>query len=501
LAFAVVAFGPRGTDVAAQLYRVGLFHRQGLVVWDSQWYGGHWTMSYSVLFPIAAGILGIATVAALSAAGASWAFDRLALGHFGPSARVGSAVFAVGTVAAVAIGQLPFLFGEALAIGAVWAAARRRRYLAAALAALVALASPLAAAFLVLVVLAWLVGSWPQRHWPLVALIACPSAVVGVLFLAFPGQGSMPFRGWSFVWFAAALLAVAIVMPRQERAIRAGALLYLAAGGLSYVLSTPMGGNATRLVTCVGAPLIACTLHPNRRRLVALAAGPILVAQWSPAVAAYATGSDASSRAAYYAPLLTFLSQHREPIARVEIVPTRSHWEAAFVAPTVALARGWERQLDTAIASIFYQNGALNQVSYRAWLSDAGVRYVALPDVALDYAGVLEGQLLHAGVSGLRPVWSDAHWKVFELSGSTGMVAGPGRLTDVNGRHIEVTAATASPLVVKVRYDPRWTVARGSACIAEASGGWIGLDVRRPGPVRVELRLFPAAAPKCSAEP
>ncbi len=31
---------------------------------------------------------------------------------------------------------------------------------------------------------------------------------------------------------------------------------------------------------------------------------------------------------------------------RVEVPLTRSHWEAALMAPTVSLARGWEKQLD-----------------------------------------------------------------------------------------------------------------------------------------------------------
>ncbi len=46
---------------------------------------------------------------------------------------------------------------------------------------------------------------------------------------------------------------------------------------------------------------------------------------------------------------------------------------------------------------------------------DNGVRFVALPDVKLDYAAVAEGALLEAGVPGLRPVWHDSHWKVYAV--------------------------------------------------------------------------------------
>src|SRR5437016_4975027 len=109
LAVAAVVAGWRGVDVPAQLYRVGLFHRDGLVLWDSQWYGGHWTLEYSVIFPPVAGVLGIQVTEVLSAVAAALAFDRLVVGHFGERARLGSLLFATGTLAEVAIGQLPFL--------------------------------------------------------------------------------------------------------------------------------------------------------------------------------------------------------------------------------------------------------------------------------------------------------------------------------------------------------------------------------------------------------
>src|SRR5436309_2209370 len=101
LALVAVAMGWRGMDLPAQIYRVGLFHRSGLVLWDSQWYGGHWTLNYSVIFPPVAGVLGMQVTEVLTAAGAAWAFDRLVVGHFGRSARVGSVLFAAGTFAQV----------------------------------------------------------------------------------------------------------------------------------------------------------------------------------------------------------------------------------------------------------------------------------------------------------------------------------------------------------------------------------------------------------------
>src|ERR1700733_3883322 len=132
LALLVVLTGAQGVDLAAATYRVELFARSGLTLWDSQWYGGHWTFDYSVLFPALAGWLGLNVIALLSATGAALAFDRVAVRHFGPVGRLGSLLFAAGTTVQLAIGQLPFLTGEALALGACWAASRRRWSLAIA---------------------------------------------------------------------------------------------------------------------------------------------------------------------------------------------------------------------------------------------------------------------------------------------------------------------------------------------------------------------------------
>jgi hypothetical protein len=95
----------------------------------------------------------------VSATVASWAFDRVVVGHFGASARIGSVLFAAGTLAQVAIGQLPFLLGEALALSAFLAARRRHLRLAVALGLAAVLSSPLAGAFLVLAAASWLVAS------------------------------------------------------------------------------------------------------------------------------------------------------------------------------------------------------------------------------------------------------------------------------------------------------------------------------------------------------
>lgn len=478
----------RGVDLPAQLYRVSLFHRVGLTLWDSGWYGGHWTLNYSVLFPPVAGVLGVAITEMLSAAAAALAFDRLVTGHVRRGARVGSLLFAVGTLAQVAIGQLPFLPGEALALGACWAATRGRWPAAWSLGTATALASPLAGGFLALAALAWSLSARPDRRLrPAALLIAAGIPMIG-LSAVFPGQGTMPFPLLDSVWLLVLFSAALVALPPDERTLRTGLCLYLGAVALSYLLPTPVGGNISRLGECLGAPLLVCGLWPRRRLLLAVGVVPLVLLQWVPALASFTSDRrDASVQPAYFRPLLGFLARHGQPMGRVEVVPTHLHWEAADVAPRVPLARGWERQLDTADNPIFYTPGALTPASYRAWLLNNGVRWVALGDVALDYAGQAEALLLQRGALGLVPAWHDAHWRVFAVSGSTGIVDGPARLLHLDARGITLAASSPGRLTVRVRASSHWALVTGRGCVASAPNGWISVDARSPG----ELRLAP----------
>ncbi len=81
----------------------------------------------------------------------------------------------------------------------------------------------------------------------------------------------------------------------------------------------------------------------------------------------------------------------------------------------VSLARGWERQLDTRYAALFYGPAALTAPAYRAWLAENRVVYVALPDARLDYAGRAEGALVARGLPYLREVWRSPHWRLFRV--------------------------------------------------------------------------------------
>ncbi len=493
LAVVVILTGAQGVDLAAATYRVELFARSGLTLWDSQWYGGHWTFDYSVLFAPIGWLAGIPLLETVCVALAAWAFDRLAVRRFGRAGRVAAVVFAAGTVAQVAIGQEPYLLGETFALLALLSARRRLWPLAGSLGTATTLASPLAGAFLALAALAWLIGTWPQARLAAGTLTLAAGLPVLVLQAVFPGFGTMPFPTANFLAMFGAAVAIGVAVGRRDRTLAIGVALYALTLVVAFAVPSQIGNNATRLGASFGLAIVVGLLWEQRRRwrrmLLAAAMVPLALAQWVPASHALLGDGNPSTHAAYYQPLLSFLRRADHPLGRVEVVPTALHWEAAYVAPSFPLARGWERQLDTGANPIFYTAGALTPASYRAWLFATGVRFVALPDVALDYAAKAEGRLVAAGVSGLREVWHSAHWRVYQVLGAPGLVSGPARLLSASGPELRLVVLRPGVVVIRERYVDAWGLASGSGVITRARGGWLELEARRAGAVVLRVGI------------
>jgi hypothetical protein len=527
--------GWRGVDLPAQLYRVALARSHGLTLWDSQWYGGHWTLDYSVLYPATAAVVGVGALSVMCAAAAALAFDRLVVAQLGRSARFGSLVFALGVIVETSIGQLTFFFGEALALWCVVTASRRHWWLAAFLAAASSLASPLAGAFLVLALGAWWIVSCfehdptsprpepeagrraalvaaaariPMRPLPLrlLGVVSAACAPILVTSVFFPGQGRMPYPVGDWIWHVAIAFGLWSLTPYSQRILRAGFALYAFAATVCLVVPSPIGGNVGRLTDCLALPL-AIVLCWNRgsparpldrfprlaghpRALLAVIAIPLAVAQCAPAWDAITVNPGRPwTHQAFYAPLVTWLDHQPGPLARVEVVPTQDHWESAYVAPSIPLARGWERQLDVADNPIFYKPDALNRTSYVEWLRDDGARYVALAAAPLDYAGVAEGRLVRSGLPGLSLVWHNADWRVYRLRGSTGIVSGPATLTSMVGGQVSLDVTRPGPVLLRVRWSPDWRVQIGDATLSETANGWMTVRARYPGVVRLAISL------------
>jgi hypothetical protein len=484
-AYLIVA--PPAADLAAATYRGDLFARVGFTTWDTGWYAahGHWLPAYSLLSPALGALLGVRVVLALSAVAASVLFALTAERAFGTeAARVAAAWFALGFCVGLLSGRVPYDLGFALGLGAVLALMRGRLALALGLALLTSVASPVAGAFIALAgVAGGLEGVFrkkaiptrargasrkestdthlelradPEHHsggtalmldrdaqrW--LGLTVAAIAPILALSLAYPEGGYEPFAPSAFWPALAGVLLVALFLPRSplgprgRGVVRLGAALYALMLLGAYAIHTPMGGNAARLGPLLAAPLLAGVLWDRQRGTLLLLAPLLFYWQLATPIRDYSSiAGDPSVHASYYAPLrseLRRLTGGRPTI--VEVPLTKAHWEASYLAghDGISLARGWERQLDTRYAALFYRP-RLSASEYRVWLRENRVEYVALPDAPLDRAGRLEAALIAArpgtrtrgghvetvagerGVPYLRELWRSAHWRLYRAMG------------------------------------------------------------------------------------
>jgi hypothetical protein len=438
LVLAYLILAPPAGDLAAATYRSDLFARVGFTTRDTGWYAAHgyWLPGYSLLSPALGALLGVRLLLALSALSACALFALIAGRLFGMApARVAAAVFALGFCVGLLSGRVPYDLGFAIGLAAVLALMRGAFPLALALAVLTGLASPVAGAFLGLAGLALALTDLRGGDMPGRGLALCAAALIPVLALslAYPNGGYEPFAASAFWPALAGVLPLALLLPqgplsrRGQQALRVGAALYALALIGAYAIHTPMGGNAARLGPLLAAPLLAGILW-ERQRVVLLALAPLLLYwQLATPIRDYTSiAGDPSVHASYYAPLFAELRHLQAGRKRgssdastiVEVPMTAAHWESAYLAghDGVKLARGWERQLDTRYAAIFYGK-TLSPWAYRAWLAENRVQYVALANAPLDKAGSLEGKLVAQGLPYLRELWHAQHWRLYRVMG------------------------------------------------------------------------------------
>ena len=251
--------------------------------------------------------------------------------------------------------------------------------------------------------------------------------------------------------------------------------------------------------------MAALVLWDRRPKLLALAIVPLLYLGWEAPVRDLSTSSnDPSVSTAYYRPLLNFIARRREggqtPF-RIEIPFTHFHWEAYVVATHYPIARGWERQLDIQDNAIFYRAGALTATTYRRWLHENAVRYVAVPDAKLDYSATAEVALVDRGLPYLHLVQRYTHWRIYAVAHATPIADGPATLTGLGPDWLTLRVRRPGSVRIHVRFTPYWAITHGSGCVA-ADGAWTRLQARRAGTYRIATRFslgrIHATSPRCT---
>jgi hypothetical protein len=495
-AIVYLVFEPSSVDLAAQTFRADLFESDGPLLWNNYWYGGHYLLTYSVLFPPLGALVGPRVVGAIAVVAMAALFAVLARRRYGERAWLGTLWLGGATATMLLANRLTFALGAAIGLGALLAVQRGRHVLGGALAALSSLGSPVAGLFVAIAGGALAVTGRPRLGLALAAVALMPIAVLG---LAFPAGGYFPFVFTAFLpvpLFAAAAL---VLLPPEERLLRAGVLIYAALCLVLFVFHTQVGANAARLGSLFGGPVLALGLAGRRPVALALVALPLLYWQWTAPVRDFAAAQgDPSVQASYWEPLIGELERVTQGRpTRVEVPPTRNRWEADYLPPEFSLARGWLRQSESDDFDLF-TDGNLTPAAYRAWLQDNGVGYVALADAVADYLAEDEGDLIRGGLPYLRPVWSDEHWRLYRVRDAAGLVSpadGPAerpargaRVAKVGASSFTLSARTAGSYLARFHWTPYWSVTEGDACV-EPDGDWTRVDVRRPGSVEVAARF------------
>ncbi|WP_433126113.1 hypothetical protein ACQPWW_25825 [Micromonospora sp. CA-240977] len=515
-----------GSDLAAQVARADFFAAHGPTPVDLRWYAGVQQFGYSLLSQPVMALLGVRVTGALALVASAAALAALLVRSEVPRPLLGSLVGVVTLAGNLVSGRVTYALGVTFGLAALLALSRgvppgrrprtvARLGVAAAGALLASATSPVAGLFVGLAGVALLLT---RRYADGLALGVAAAAPLAATALFFGDGGWMNISHTDAVRAVLTSLLVAALVA--YRPVRFGALLSAAGVLAAAVVHTPVGLNATRLVTMFALPVLAAAAGPpawladrlarrSARRATpagAAAAGRsrsarlarlrpaagltallVVVCVWQPPVVpADLRGiGDPTSAPGYHAPLRAFLAGQRLT-GRVEVPPTRNYWEAARLGE-VPLARGWLRQADIDRNPLFFTTvpgaagtGApLTPATYRAWLAENAVQYVALPDAPLSWVGRAEAELVEDGLPYLTPVWSGPHWRVWSVVDPTPLVAAPAELIRADGAAVTFRAATAGPVGVRVRHS-RWLVASGGATVTP-DGDWATVTVPRPG--------------------
>ena len=483
-----------GSDLSAQVARAEFFTDHGYTPIDLRWYAGVDQLGYSLLSQPVMALLGVRVTGVLALIAAATLLAVLFRRTAAPRPWLGAPVGVVCIAGNLVSGRVTYGLGIAFGLAALaLLTAPRWRWLAILPALAASATSPVAGLFLGLAGVALLLAGRVIDG----LLVAVPAAApLTLTALLFGDGGWMNISHDDTLRAVVASLAVAVFVP--HRPVRIGALLSALGVLGAALLHTPVGLNATRLSVMFTLPLLAAYASVPRRAGFGVHEkdGPLELPGWALAILLIAacwwqppvvTGDvrdlgNPTADPAYFAPLLAQLGSETLT-GRVEIPPTRDYWESAHMGD-VPLARGWLRQADIARNPLFFHEipgtsgtgVSLTPDSYRAWLRDLAVQFVAVPDAELTWSSRPEADLINGGLPYLTEIWQGAHWRLYRVADPAPIVT---TLVAQTATSVTFTTETAGNVVVHVHYY-HWLKASGGAVVSRA-GPWTLVRVPEPG--------------------
>ncbi|WP_432010348.1 MFS transporter [Streptomyces cucumeris] len=476
----VVLLANSGGDLAAQDAWAEFALQHPDSAYNLAWYGGMHPVSYSVISPYLMAVFGVRSTMMIAGTLSAGLLALLLVRSRAVRRPMWPALYGTFALTCNAIsGRVTFGLGAMFGLAAVavifaWPAKwRSRRWhhrtgrflLAAVLAALSTMSSPVAGLFVGIVAAAlWLTKRRPAAY----ALGVTPVIVVGLSAWLFPFSGEQPMGIGSVILPFITGAAVCLCAPKAWTTVRAGAGLYALGVVLTWLIPSQIGTNISRLGMIFGGVVLIAMLPslrrppraelrstPSGRRWTALVLALTTVTVWQ----GVKTGDDivhttpSASWARELAPLVDALKREKAERARVEMIPVRSHREASALAPYVNLARGWSRQADLERNPLFYDD-TLNEASYHSWLKRWAVHYVVLSADDPDTAAEDEVELLATDLPYLREVWSDDNWKLYAVKDPTPMAEPPATVERAGAEQLVLKVRARGPVLIRVPYSP-----------------------------------------------
>lgn len=482
-AVAFVIVPPNVNDLWAARARADAAHAGvGLTYWFSWFSGGSTPGNYSVVTPYLSALFSAEVVGAVSAVAAVVACVFLLKGTAHP--------FAAGMIAAVAAalnlwsGRIPFLLASALAVTALIAVRHQRRWLTAGLIVASVSASAVPAAFVALGLVGLFLTTPAYRRSCLAGM-----AAIAVSFLAqwaiFGTPGPEPYSFWVFAETVALLLVV--VFARPPTYLRATVWVSVLAAIVLEIIPNGLGSNFVRMVWFwLPVAVVATT---GIRRLVlplALVAPMVLAGAVGTAQDLHESSLPIASQQYYQS-----LSNKLDTIGgvkdyRVEVVTHGAHAADTELLNHAMLARGWETQEDLELNPQL-ADPKLDAITYKVWLDDNAVGYVAMPKSALsdypEYQLVSQGSLPY-----LRRIWQNKDWKLFRVTSPTPIIGAPATLTAHTQSTMTVHVPCTCTVAIRIRYSKYLGAAASgsqsaqtSASLADDGSGWTTMTTTQPG--------------------
>ncbi|MFG2886858.1 MFS transporter [Streptomyces sp. NPDC048297] len=423
-------FANSGGDLAAQDAWAEFVGRHPDSAYNLAWYGGMHPVSYSVVSPYLMSVLGVRTTMMIAGTVSAGLLTLILIRSRVVRNPLWVSLAGVFALLCNAVsGRVTFGLGTMFGLGAVaavfcwphrWRFKRWAKALVAApLAALATMSSPVAGLFVGLVAAALFLQKRRPGAW---ALGLAPTAVVAVSAWLFPFSGTQPMKFASVILPLLYGLLCVFLVPKQWRTVRLTAGVYSLGVVLVWLINSQIGSNMSRLpMLFAGAVLIAALPFtvPRSRTWYATVLAFLGFVGWIgfKSVDDMVHTTPAASWARELAPLVNELQRVGAEKGRVEVVPARSHREASALAPYVNLARGWNRQADIERNPVFYDD-TLNSANYHEWLRRWAVHFVVLPkdNPDGDSGADRERQLLRRGMPYLTQIWGDANWQLFKVT-------------------------------------------------------------------------------------